>query len=111
MLCDEMMKVINERNLQVLVTTHNAALLDYLPPDTLRDVHCCYRDPAEGDTQVTRLVDIERFPSLMAQGPLGSLITRGILDRFLKEKSQSDELAPEVVAFLESLESSPEEGQ
>jgi len=38
------------RNLRLLLTTHNPALMDALPDESLGDVVFCYRDPTEGDT-------------------------------------------------------------
>jgi predicted ATPase len=82
--------IARERRLQVLLTTHNPALLDALPPEAVPDVVACYRDPAEGDSRLIRLEDLESYPELMAQGPLGRLVTRGILDRFLKDPDKRD---------------------
>lgn len=77
-------KVANDRGLGVLLTTHNPALLDAMPPDAVPDTLACYRDPKHGDSRIVRLRDLESYPELVAQGPVGRLVTKGILDRFLK---------------------------
>ncbi len=82
--------IARERDLQVLLTTHNPALLDALPLEAVPDTVACYRDPKEGDSRLIRLEDLESYPELVAQGPLGSLVTRGVLDRFLKDPAKRD---------------------
>jgi predicted ATPase len=77
-------RVANERRLAVLLTTHNPALLDAIPPESIPDTLACYRDPERGDSRIVRLSDLESYPELVAQGPVGRLVTKGILDRVLK---------------------------
>ena len=93
-----------ERGLQILLTTHNPALLDALPDKSLADVLCCYRDPQDGNSRISRLGDIERFPELVAQGSLGELVTQRILDRFLKDATTEQELQQRSFEWLESLQ-------
>lgn len=83
-LLSNIQKVAKERNLRVLLTTHNPALLDALPLDAVPDVVACYRDPEKGDSRLVRLEDLESYPELVAQGPLGRLLTQGIVDQYLK---------------------------
>ncbi len=82
--------IAKERELRVLLTAHNPALLDALPTDAIPDTVACYRDPEEGDSRLVRLEELESYPGLMAQGPLGRLMTEGILDRFLKNRELRD---------------------
>lgn len=86
-------RVAQERKLQVLLTTHNPALLDAIPSAALPNTVACYRDPAEGDSRLIRLEDLESYPELVAQGPVGKLVTRGVLDRFLKDPNKRDKAA------------------
>jgi len=92
-----------ERNLQILLTTHNPALLDALPNDCLEDVLCCYRDPDSGESRVTRLGDLDRYPELVAQASLGELVTQRILDRFVKDKTTPEERLQESLSWLDNL--------
>jgi hypothetical protein len=96
--------IASERKLRVLLTTHNPALMDALPDEALGDVVFCYRDPAEGDSRLVRLKDLERAPSLLAQGTLGDLVTRGVLDRFVKDRPAPDEERRRHRAWLKELE-------
>ncbi|HBL31009.1 MAG TPA: ATPase [Acidobacteria bacterium] len=89
-LLSQMQKVAMERGLRVLLTTHNPALLDALPLDAIPDTVACYRDPEKGDSRLVRLADLEGYPELVAQGPIGHLLTRGILDKYLKSPDLRD---------------------
>lgn len=84
MLLDRIRTVATRRQLRVLLTTHNPALLDALPASALPDVTICFRRPEIGDSSLVRLRDLKRYPSLVAEGPLGGLATRGVLDRYVK---------------------------
>jgi predicted ATPase len=83
--------IADERRLRVVLTTHNPALMDALPSEALDAVVFCYRDSAEGDSRLVRIVDLDRAPSLLAQGSLGDLVTRGVLDRFVKDRPSAEE--------------------
>jgi len=72
------------RNLRLLLTTHNPALMDALPDASLGDVVFCYRDKLKGDSRLARLSDVSDYPGLVSQGSLGDLVTNGALDRFIK---------------------------
>lgn len=101
-------KLAGERRLRVLLTTHNPALLDAIPPNAIPHVVYCYRDPSEGDSRLVRLQEIERYPELVAQGQVGQLLTRGILDRFVKKPLSIGEQTEKVQRFLASLNPAPE---
>jgi hypothetical protein len=102
-LVKQIQAIASERKLRVLITSHNPALLDAVPDNALGDVLCCYRDPQEGDSRIVRLADLERFPELIAQGPLGQLMTKQVLDRFLKDDSTAEQRQKEALLWLEQL--------
>jgi len=77
--------VAKDRGLRVLVTTHNPALMDALSPSALPNVVVCYRDASNGDSRLVQLAQLPRFPALVAQGPLGQLVTHLVLERFLPD--------------------------
>jgi len=83
-LLENIEKAAQERNLHVLLTTHNPALLDALPNRAIPDIVVCYRDLEEGDSRLIQLEKLRDYPELMAQGSVGSLMTRGILEQYLK---------------------------
>src|SRR5215203_3570036 len=86
----DIQRIARERNLRVLLTTHNPALLDAMPLEAIPDTVACYRDPTEGDSRLIRLEELESYPELVAQDSLGRLVTRGVLDRFLKDPDKRD---------------------
>ena len=79
-------RVATERDLRVLISSHNPALLDALPDDAVPNVVFCYRDPETGASRLVRLVDISDYPGLVGQGAVGQLMTRGIIERFVKNR-------------------------
>lgn len=96
-------RVARERGLRVLLTTHNPALLDRLSTDAIPNVVCAYRDPQRGDSRLIRLQDLPSYPELVARGPLGQLMTRGVLDYFLKHQESSEEKQARSQRWLDAL--------
>lgn len=101
-------EVASQRQLRVLMTSHNPALLDALPDAALADVLCCYRDPQLGDSRLVRLGDMERYSELVARGPLGQLMTRKVLERFLKDDTSPEQRRDAALAWLEQLKQGKE---
>ena len=102
-LVQQIQSIASQRQLRVLITSHNPALVDALPDESLGDVLCCYRDPDRGDSRMIRLADLERFPELMAQGSLGQLMTQRTIERFLKDNTTAEERKKEALLWLEQL--------
>jgi hypothetical protein len=97
-------KVAREQKLVVLLTSHNPALLDALPITAIPNVVFCYRDPQQGDSRLVRLEALPNYPELVAQGPLGRLVTQGVLDRMVKAAKPPEEKQREALAYVEQLE-------
>lgn len=95
--------IADERDLRVLLTTHNPALMDALPTAALAHVVFCYRDPKNGESRLVRLSDLADYPELMAQGDLGDLVTSGTVDRFVKHHPGPEEKKRQALDWLESL--------
>lgn len=106
-LLNNLQSVSTERNLSVLVTSHNPALLDALPLDAIPHVACCFRDPDDGTSRLVHLQDLPRYPELVAQGTVGRLMTTGILDRYLKDKRAEEDRKAEDLQWLEKLADKP----
>lgn len=92
------------RNVRLLLTTHNPALMDALPDDALGDVVFCYRNKKDGTSQLTRLSDLNDYPGLVSQGPLGDLVTNGIVDRFVKSPTTLEDKKTNALAWLEKMQ-------
>lgn len=106
LLVKQIERIAGKRQLRVLLTSHNPALLDALPDSALPDVLCCYRDPESGASQLVRLKDMESYPELIAQGPLGQLMTKRVLERFLKDATSPQDRQRSALEWLKSLEAS-----
>jgi predicted ATPase len=81
-----MLREIGEkRKIDILITTHNPALLDALQPEIVPFVVVAHRDSETGESKLTLLEDIENLPKLMASGTLGKLATKGAIERSLAD--------------------------
>jgi predicted ATPase len=96
--------IAERRKLRVLLSTHNPALMDALPDAALGDVVFCYRNPDEGDSRLVRLGEMYDFPSLISQGPLGKLVTAGVVDRFVKSPHTPEERKQQAMKWLSRLQ-------
>ena len=105
----QMLALARQRQVQILLTSHNPALLDALPYDALPDVVCCYRDRSEGDSRLVRLGNLPKYPAIMAQGTLGELMTRQVLDRYLHDTTTADEEKAAALDWLEQLRAATEQ--
>ena len=97
-------RIAREKKLVVLLTSHNPALLDALPLTAIPDTVFCYRDPQQGDSRLVRLSELPDYPELVAQGPLGRLVTEGIVDRFVKTAKKPEEKVQATLAWIDDLE-------
>lgn len=88
-LLDRIRELSIERGLGILLTTHNPALLDELPDAAIPHVVFCFRHPETGASRLVKLGDTEQYAELVASGPLGRLVTRGVLDRMVKREQTS----------------------
>ena len=74
-----------ERSVDVLMTTHNAVLLDKIPRTILRTVAVAHRDAASGASVLLRLEDLDALPRLLAAGGLGVATASGDLEEIVEE--------------------------
>lgn len=93
----------SERKLRVLLTTHNPALLDALPVTAIPHVVVAYRDPTDGDSRLVRLSDLSNYPELVARGTLGGLVTKGVLDRYIKSPEPAAAKRAKALEWADSL--------
>lgn len=93
-----------KRDIRLLMSTHNPALMDALPDSALGDVVFCYRHNDSGDSQLLRLSDLSDFPGLVSQGPLGELVTNGIVDRFVKSLVTPEQKKKNAIDWLARMQ-------
>ncbi|MFF0775479.1 AAA family ATPase [Nonomuraea wenchangensis] len=79
-----------EDHADVVFTTHSPALLSALAPEDHAKVLVCSRDRATGASTLTALPDLEGYPSLMAQGDLGTIVTSGLLEQEHRDRDHSE---------------------
>ncbi|MDZ7991438.1 MAG: AAA family ATPase [Nostoc sp. EfeVER01] len=75
----------SKRKIDILITTHNPALLDALGPEIVPFVVVAHRDSKTGESKLTLLEDIENLPLLLASGSLGKLATKGAIEKSLSD--------------------------
>lgn len=93
-----------QRQIRLLLTTHNPALMDALPDSALGDVVFCYRNPNTGDSQLIRLSDLQDYVGLVSQGPLGELVTNGVVDRFVKSPTSPEQKKHNAMTWLAKMQ-------
>ena len=81
LLLDMLKAVGTQRGVDVLVTTHNPALLDAMGTDMVPFITVANRDPSTGFSVLTLLEDIAQLPKLLAQGPIGRLSSQGLIEK------------------------------
>ncbi len=85
----EMLKDVGaQRSVDVLVTTHNPALLDAMGTEMVPFITVASRDPQTGYSLLTLLEDIAQLPKLLAQGPIGRLSSQGLIEQSLAAVSK-----------------------
>lgn len=78
-----------DRQVDVLITTHNSALLDALEPNMMPFVIVAHRDQETGESKLTPLDELEDLPKLLASGSLGNLVTRGAIERSISRQTSA----------------------
>lgn len=66
----------SERNIDVLITTHNPALLDAAGISMIPFITVAHRDK-NGQSHLALLEDIENLPKMISMGNIGELDTNG----------------------------------
>jgi AAA15 family ATPase/GTPase len=102
-LLEKIRRIAKARDLRVLLSTHNPALLDALPIEAIPSVVFCYRDPSSGSSKLVRLEEIPSYPELVTQDTLGHLLTLGLIERFAKEQRGSEARRTAAMAWLERV--------
>ncbi len=70
-LVEQLVAIGKERDIDIIITTHNAALLNAYKKDELMGVSVIYREKERGTSKIKSFVDIENFPAMLAAGGLG----------------------------------------
>jgi predicted ATPase len=77
-------EVGGQRKLDVLVTTHNPALLDAMGTEMVPFITVAHRNSRDdGSSSLTLLEDVTELPKLLAQGLVGRLSSQGLIEKSL----------------------------
>jgi predicted ATPase len=71
------------RKIDVLITTHNPAVLDAMGTEMVPFITVSHRDKTTGHSTLTLLEDIEQLPKLLAHGQIGKLTSQGKIEEAL----------------------------
>jgi len=85
-LIDMLKNLGKERKIDVIITTHNPALLDAAGVRMVPFITVAHRDDNSGASQLIQLEEIKQLPKLMASGSLGRLSTEGQIESALKQE-------------------------
>jgi predicted ATPase len=96
-------EIAEKRNLNVIISTHNHALLNAVPNSIIPDVVFCYRDKNDGSSKLVNLEDIPNYPELISQDSLGNLVTRGLVEKYAKTVENIEEKKKKALEWLEML--------
>lgn len=87
---DQLLKMLKnlgkERDIDVIVTTHNPALLDAAGPSMVPFISVAHRNDVSGVSELKLFEDIETLPKLLAYGSLGKLSADGRIEKALKQE-------------------------
>jgi hypothetical protein len=83
-------KVGSNRNVDVMVTTHNPALLDAMGTKMVPFITVAHRDRDTGATNLTLLEDIKQLPKLLSQGQIGRLSSKGLIEKALQTADEAN---------------------
>lgn len=86
MLIREVSRIARERKIDVLITTHNATMLNALTKEDLVGVSVVYREETAGDGQIIPFMDIPDMPLLLANGKLGDVFTNDEILKYIKKE-------------------------
>jgi AAA15 family ATPase/GTPase len=90
-LINQLIQIGKEKNIDIIITTHNATLLNSYKKDDLIGVSMVYRDKERGTSKITPVVDISNFPAMLAAGGLGNaMINESLLSALKDDEIEND---------------------
>lgn len=72
-----------ERDINVLLSTHNPAVLNAITAEQQRNVVLAFRSRDDFSSRLIPLTSISRYDELLERGRLGDLVTRRVVDEYL----------------------------
>ena len=102
-LLEGLARVANGMEVNLLISSHNPALLNVLPTEAIPNVMISYRDGDAGASNLVRLGDVEDFSALVTRGRLGDLMARGDIERFIIDNPGPEANLKHALAWLDSI--------
>lgn len=93
MLLDMLKTIGKQRGVDVLATTHNPALLDAMGTEMVPFITVAHRDRKTGHSGLILLEDIKQLPKLLAQGTVGRLSSKGLIEKSLQQSFDFGEMS------------------
>lgn len=87
LLLDVLRTIGEKRGVDVMVTTHNPALLDAMGTAMVPFIVIAHRNGKTGASELTLLEDIDSLPKLLANGLVGRISSRGLIEEALSGKA------------------------
>ena len=100
---NELYNIAKNRKLSILLTTHNPGLLNAIPEEAVPDMTFCYRSPEDGSSKLLRLKDLHNYPELLAQDSLGELLSRGLIERYVKYPDDKHQKTREFMDIIKNI--------
>ena len=88
---NSLQKLCQRRNIDILLTTHNAALLNQYDKEKLLGVSVVYRDKVKGTSKFIPFVDIENYQDILITGGLGNAMINDTLVSKIKEEHKKED--------------------
>ena len=79
-----------QRELNLVLTTHNPAFMNALTEAQMRSVWICHRDDTRKASRITRLEDLDALETIGLTGGLGDFVANGALERRLAPNYSQD---------------------
>lgn len=85
LLVEMLQKIGLHRNIDVICTTHNPAMLDALGNRLIPFISLAYRDSENGCSNIKPIDDFDQLAKLMSYGTLGRLATNGEFEKLVNQ--------------------------
>ena len=90
-LIEQLIEIGRQRSIDIIITTHNATLMNAYKKDELIGVSVVYREKDRGTSKIKPFIDIENFPAMLAAGGLGTaMLDETLLDALKQTKQKKD---------------------
>lgn len=90
-LIEQLIDICRERNIDIVITTHNATLLNAYKKEELMGVSVVYRDKDRGTSKIKCFIDIDDFQRMLTSGGLGdAMIDESLLNSLKQSKHTKD---------------------